>query len=132
MSQSGVARNDGSQKVHFIRKRFQFGDSGLTAGVKIGRIPARAYISGVSWYKSTAFNSGTSDTVAIGSTAGGSDILTGTTVQSTGFVSHSSAAGLGLAVTTETDVFIKWTATGTAATAGDVTLVINFHPDNDL
>ena len=130
-SLSGAARNDGSQKLHFIRRRLQFSDAGATGGLKIGRIPARSYIHSVSWYKTTAFNSGTSDNATIGSTAGGNDILASTAISGTGYVNHTAAAGLGMAVTSETDVFVKWVAVGTAATTGDTTVILAFVPDND-
>lgn len=131
-SASGAARTDGSQKLHFIRKRFQFSDANLTAGVVIGRIPARSYLTAVSWYKSAAFNSGTSDNATIGTgNATDAGILASTAISGTGFVNHTAAAGLGLAVTAEADVYLRWVASGAAATAGDVTVVISYSPDND-
>ena len=130
-SLSGAARNDGSQKLHFIRRRVQFSDTVFQAGAKIGRIPARSFIHTVAWYKPTAFNSGTSDTASIGSTAGGTDILAATTIATTGFFNSATAAGMGMAVTSETDVFLKWINAGTAATTGDMTVIIAFVPDND-
>lgn len=133
MSTSGSARDDGSQKTHFIRRRVQLTDVGLASGVKIGRLPSRAFVKQLSWYKAAAFNSGTSDNATIGSTAGGNDILASTTITGTGFVNHTAAAGLGIAATAsgEVDVFFKWAAVGTAATTGDLTVVLTYCPDND-
>ena len=37
-----------------------------------------------------------------------------------------------MAVTSETDVFLKWIPVGTPATTGDATVIIAFVPDNDL
>ncbi len=138
---SGSPRNDNSQKPHFIRKRIQFTDAAFggvptaaPGGAKIGRIPARTFIQQVAIHKVTAFNSGTSDNIALGTTATAADILASTAVTATGFVNLSAAAGLGLAVTAETDVFLRWLASGgstQAATAGDVTVLIVFSPDND-
>lgn len=131
-STSGVARTDGSQKSHFIRRRFQFSDGGLGTGVVIGRIPARSYLQQISWYKTTAFNSGTSDNATIGiNNATDASLLASTAISGTGFVNHSAAAGLGLAVTSEADVYLRWVPSGAAATAGDVTVVITYSPDND-
>jgi hypothetical protein len=138
-SVSGVARNDGSQKVHFIRRRVQFSDLNIAAGtgVKIGRLPNRAFVSAVKMHLTTVYNSTTSDTLQLGTTATGVDILAATNVHtgaSTGFSNLTSAAGLGLAVTgsAEVDVFVKL-APGTASTAttGDVTFTIEYIPDND-
>jgi hypothetical protein len=130
----GAARNDGSQKAHFIRRRIQFSDTLFNTGAKIGRIPARSFIQQVSIHKVTAFNSATSDNITLGSNATGVDILASTAITGTGFVNLSAAAGLGMAVTSETDVFLRWVAsTGSTqpTSAGDVTVLIVFSPDND-
>ena len=140
MSLSGVARNDGSQNIHFIRKRVQFSDPIFNAGtgIKIGRLPARAFIMQISYQVPTAFNSTTSDTLQLGTTASGVDILAATTVHSiVAFTNATAAAGLGLAVTgsatADVDVFAKLTpGTPSTATTGDATVVIEFAPDNDL
>jgi hypothetical protein len=139
MSTSGAARNDGSQKVQFIRRRVQFSDLNIAAGtgVKIGRLPSRAFIDAVKLHLTTVFNSTTSDTLQLGTSASGTDILAATNVHtgaSTGYSNQSSAAGLGLAVTAsgEVDVFAKLNpGTASTATTGDVTVVISFTADND-
>lgn len=139
MSVSGAARNDGSQNIHFIRRRFQFTDIGIAAGVgvKIGRLPAKAFIMQISMHITTVFNSTTSDTLQIGVSAADASILAATNVHtgaSTGFSNITAAAGLGKAVTDsgEVDVFAKLNpGTVSTATTGDVTVVIEFAPDND-
>jgi hypothetical protein len=128
------ARNSGEQQLHFYRYRFTSANiPALTAGVKICRLPARAYIHSISVYVSTAFNSATTDTIQLGSTASGVDILAATTIHAGGYVAAAAAAGLGIVVATtgEQDVYAKYAQTGGAATAGDATLVITFFPDND-
>jgi len=136
MSLSGRARDHGFQSLHYFRKRMRFNDVNFAAGIKIGRMPARSFLMGIFWFKETAFNSSSSDTVQIGSTQGGSDILAATDVHSTGFTSHGSAAGLGTAVTfiaNEIDLWVKWNATtANTATTGDATVIILYCPDNDL
>ena len=42
---------------------------GLTAGLKIGRLPARAFINQVSLHKEVVFNSTATDTISLGTTA---------------------------------------------------------------
>lgn len=127
-------RNSGEQQLHFYRKRFTITDvPALTAGLKIGRLPSRAFIHSVKLHKTTAFNSATTDTIQIGTTAAGVDVLAATTIQGTGYVDLTAAAGLGVVVglTGEADIFLKYAQTGAVATAGDVTLIIAFLPDND-
>jgi hypothetical protein len=131
--------------VHF-RKVVNFNDGNISTGVKFGALPQGAYILGVRCYVSTAFNAGTTNSLAIGTTAAGSDILAAGTTAGTNCVagtagnqSMTSAAGLGLAVAAGTptgsnggfDLFVRYTQTGTAATAGAVTFVIDYIANDD-
>lgn len=128
-------RNSGEQQIHFFRKRFTVADvPALTAGLKIGRLPANTFLHSIMWNKTVAFNSATTDTLAIGSTNAGVDFLAATTLQGAGYVNHTAAAGLGLVAATiagEADIWLKYAQTGAVATAGDVTLVLAFIPNND-
>ena len=130
-----TSRNSGEQQLHFFRYRLQFASlSALTAGVKIGRLPARAFIHGVSIHTVTSFNAGTTATIALGSTSGGADILAATDIKAAGASSVAVPfAGSGLAVTGsgEVDLWAKFAQTGGAATTGDATLVLTYIPDND-
>lgn len=128
------ARNSGEQQLHYFRYRFGVNNvPALSAGVKIGRLPSRAFINSIALHKSTAFNSATTDTIQLGSTAAGVDILAATTLQGAGYAALTSAAGLGIVVGTagEQDIYAKYAQSGGAASAGDVTLVISYFPDND-
>jgi hypothetical protein len=131
--------------VHF-RKTVNFNDANIATGVKFGALPQGAYITGVRCYVSTAFNAGTTNSIAVGTTASGSDVLAaGTTAgtncvaATTGNQNITSAAGLGLAVAAGTptgsnggfDLFARFTQTGTAATAGQVTIVIDYIANDD-
>lgn len=131
------ARNSGEQNTHFFRKRVQFADiAALTAGLKIGRLPSKAFITGVEFYTTaTPFNSATTDTISVGTTAAtGTEICAATTVHTAStYARVASPAGAGLAVTGsgEVDVFLKYAQSGAVATAGDATVVIHYIPDND-
>lgn len=128
------ARNTGEQQLHFFRFRFQFGQiTALAAGQKIGRLPARSFIHSIKFYKATAFNSATTDTLQLGTTAAGVDILAATSIAAAGYADLTAAAGLGIVVGTaaEVDIFAKYAQTGAAATVGDMTIVIAYIPDID-
>lgn len=132
--------------VHF-RKTVNFNDANIATGVKIGAIPAGAFIVGVKCYVTTAFNAGTTNNLLIGTTAtGGQWLASGVTAgtncvaATTGIQSITAAAGLGLSVTNGAtpsgstgawDVFVSYTQTGTAATAGAVTYVIEYVAADD-
>lgn len=141
------ARQLSLQAINTFRKTVNFNDANITTGVKIGAIPAGAFITGVKCYVNTAFNAGTTNNLLIGSAAAGGQFLasgvtagTNCVAATAGYQSVTAAAGLGLSVTggaTPTgstgawDVFVTYTQTGTAATAGSVTYVIDYVPNND-
>lgn len=130
------SRNSGEQQLHCFRFRAQASNlSALTAGLKIGRLPARAFIHGIQIHTVTAFNGVTTDTLSLGTTA-----ATGTEICAAQSVHAAAAAavavpfaGSGLAVTAsgEVDLYVKYANTGGVATAGDATIVITYFPDND-
>ena len=133
--------------VHF-RKTVNFNDANIATGVKIGAIPAGAFIVSVKCYVTTAFNAATTNNLLIGSTATGGQFLasgvtagTNCVAATPGFQSITAAAGLGFSVTAPAntptgtsgawDVFVSYTQTGTAATAGQVTYVIEYVSSDD-
>jgi hypothetical protein len=99
-----------------------------------------SYISSVSCYVLTAFNAVSTNVVTLGTTAAnaneiiaasgaGNSITPGTT----GYYSITNTAVLGESLTSVADVtlYAKYTQTGTAATAGKATCVIEFQANND-
>lgn len=134
------------QVVQTFRKTVNFNDANIATGVKFGALPQGAYLISVRCFIVTAFNAGTTNSLAIGTTAAGSDILAGGTTGGTNCVAGTageqaltSAVGLGVTPYAGTptgsnggfDMFARFTQTGTAATAGKVIFIINYIPDND-
>jgi uncharacterized membrane-anchored protein YitT (DUF2179 family) len=132
--------------VQTIRKTVNFNDANISAGVKFAAIPQGAYITSLRCFVSTVFNAATTNVLTIGTTATGTDVLAGGTTANINCNPASatnqplaSAAGTGLAVAAGTptgstggfDLFARYTQTGTAATTGSVTYVIDFVPNND-
>lgn len=129
------ARGDVDQRMHFMRIRLVVANvTAFAAGKKVGRLPSRAFVHSIMVDKRTAFNSATTDTVQLGTTAAGVDILAATDIRTaSGFVNATAAAGLGNAVnnTGEVDVFMRYLQSGAVATLGDVTVLICYTPDSD-
>jgi hypothetical protein len=127
------ARNAGEQQIHCFRTRFQVANvPAFAPGIKIGRLPARSFLSRVQIYKAAAFNSATTDTIQLGSTQTGVDLLGATDVKTAaGYVDLTAAAGLGIVQPLETDLWMRYLQSGAAATLGDVTVLISYFPDND-
>ncbi len=122
------ARNDLFQNVQYIKKNIVFGQA-LTA-ITIGKIPAGAIIlkaiSGA--YVQTVTNAGTNNRIDIGTTA--DDDLYGTDMATTtaGFVPLDE--NVGLRVSADTTITATLDLTGTAATTGDIDVVIFFYTPN--
>lgn len=129
-----IPRQLHTQQVHYLRKKVNYNDSNIGSGVLVGTLPAGSIIDYASNLKvTTAFNAGTTNVLTVGTTAGGSDIsANGTSLAgATGTKRMSDADTLGpLAV--DTDIFVTYTQTGGAATAGVAYIVLKFIPNNDL
>lgn len=127
------ARNNGEQSPLCFAFRFQFANIGaFAAGAKTGlRLPARSFLRRVQLYKTTAFNSATTDTLQFGVTQTGAELLAATTIQGTGYVDLTAAAGLGMiaAAIGEVDVWARYLQSGAAATVGDLTAILEYYPE---
>jgi hypothetical protein len=130
------ARVGPDQQVMYYRLTINFNDQNIGAAQQFGTLPANAYIVWIDAYVSTAFNAGTTNVVTIGTTKASANeiVASGITAGTPGVYHLTSAAGLGLAVTTGVSptLFAKYAQTGTAATTGAVTIVIAYIPNNDL
>jgi hypothetical protein len=136
------ARNCTNYSVCYQRVTINFNDPNIGTAQKFGALPANAYILAVDAYVSTAFNAGTTNVVTIGVTTSANEIVaSGITAGTIGHYALTSAAGLGLAVTGNSTyiqgatsgtippfvyLYAKYAQTGTAATAGQVTVVIEY------
>jgi hypothetical protein len=68
MSTSGIARNDGSQNVHFIGKDVTYNTVGIGTAdtVKVGRVPAGLVLAPHMVHITTAFNAATTNVLTVG------------------------------------------------------------------
>lgn len=123
---AGIARLLHSQQVHYYRKRVNYNDAGISVGVVFATLPAGAMIVSQNVRVSTAFNAGTTNALNVGTTAGGTQLFTDA---ATAGARSPTIANLSFA--TDTDLFVQYAQTGTAATAGVADIVIGFCPNND-
>lgn len=124
---AGPARQLHTQQVHYLRKRVNFNDSGISAGVVMGTLPAGAMIVSQNVRASTAFNAGTTNALNVGTSAGGTQLFTDA---ATAGARQPTITNLSFAA--DTDVYVQFAQTGTAATAGQADIVIGYAPNNDL
>jgi hypothetical protein len=133
MSTSGSARNDGTQSVSYIGKDITFAtvNIGTADKVKVGRIPAGSFIIAAYVRVTTAFNAATTNVLTVGqNSTANTDIVaagelneavTGVTVVLTGNA---------LTFANDTDIYVRYTQSGTAATTGAATIVITYISPN--
>lgn len=122
----GTARLLHTQQVHFFRKRVNYNDAGIAAGVLVGTLPAGAMLTGLHVRCNTAFNAGTTNALNAGTTPTGTQIFTDA---ATAGARQPTIPNLSFA--TDTDFYVSYAQTGTAASAGQADVVVNYVPNMD-
>lgn len=133
MSVSGTARNDGSQNVHFIGRDVTFATVGIGTSdtVKVGRVPAGSRLMPAQIHIVTVFNAATTNVLTVGTASGSdADIVSSSDVDETATGCTIVGRGCALTFTADTDIYVKYTQTGTAATTGAATILIPYFPPN--
>lgn len=133
MSASGTARNDGSQNVHFIGKDITFNTVGIGTAdtVKVGKIPAGSMLCDARVRITTAFNAATTNVLTVGQNA-----TVNTDIVAAGELNEGATGmtvvltGASLTFANDTDIYVRYTQTGTVATAGAASIVISYIPPN--
>lgn len=126
------ARQTQFQQKHYFRKTFNWNDVGIGSGVYVGTLPAGAFITSTDILVVTAFNAASTNVISAGtnSTAYNNLIVTPTNTAGT----QASQLPTGTAqgpLTADTDFFVQYTQTGTAASAGQAVIVVNYACNND-
>lgn len=126
-----VAQQYHQNQVHFLRKEVNYNDPGIASGIVIGRLPANAQISQGLARVRTSFNAGTTNVLTVGTNASSYDNIFGAGDIAEGAVGNSVAplANL-LDAQSETDVLVKYTQTGTAASQGKAVIHIAYTVNN--
>ncbi len=113
--------------VHFFRKVVNFNDPGIANGVVFGRLPANAQITSAVARVKTAFNAVTTNVLTVGTNASNYDNVLGAGDVTEGTpASYVAPAGGLIDVTSDTDLVVKYTQTGTAATTGQAIIHIAY------
>lgn len=129
-----VTRELPFQAVHYIRKAIAYNTTGISSGVALpAYLPAGAKICYVNVYITTAFNAGTTNVLTVGQNASTyNDMVAAGEVDETATGGTMVLTGMDLNLTSDTQVFVKYTQTGTAATTGAATIVVAFVVNNDV
>ena len=137
------ARDYDQQQVAYYRLTLNYNDPRVGTAQRFGALPKGSYILSIDAYTTTAFNAGTTNPITIGVTLASSNeiVASGITNTSATTTHLTTAAGLGTGVTNnatyqntygDIPLYALYAPTGTAASAGSVTIVIAFVPNNDM
>lgn len=127
---STPARNDGSQNVSYLRKKTTFAD-GETGVVTVGVLPAGAIVTRGEVLVKTAFNSGTTNTISVGTSAATSNFASAIATGTAGVIAFDDMATTTIAgpLTADTTIQATHVRTGTAATAGEAYVIVEYLPN---
>lgn len=130
MPSSAPARIYSANVLHCLRGRINFDSSGAATGIEIGTVPAGSFVEGVTVHIITAFNAATTNVLEVGTVADADGFATsaGTASGATGVKLNLTGAQSGDTLTADTPVVVKFTQTGTAATAGVAVVLVKFYP----
>lgn len=117
------------QSPHTLRGRVTFGQSGIATGVELGVIPAGSFVKPGIVKIEEAFNAATTNVLVVGSIADDDGFITsaGAAAGVLGVKTSLTGAQTGN-VTTDTQVLVKFTQSGAAATAGIADIVLEYYP----
>lgn len=130
----GAARQFHQQMVHYLRKTVNYNDTGITTGVKMGTLPNGAVVHDAKVLVQTVFNAVTTNVLTVGTNSSTyNNIIAAAGVdESSATLQQSTLASITTGVlAADTDVYVTYTQTGTAATAGKATVLVMYTVDND-
>ncbi len=123
------AREYHTQQLHYLRKNIDFNDTGA---ITVGKIPAGSIVIGAGVVVSTAWNSGTSDVLDIGTSGDDDGFATDLSLRTIGnIVWDELATSNDLYVSSDTTIIATPASTGTAASAGVGHVYVTYIPNND-
>jgi len=125
------ARRVATQVSNLLKHTVNFNDPNIGSGVAFDEsLPFGAFIISVTVEIVTAFNAGTSNALTIGTNpTNDNNIVASTDVNpaATGVTQVTRGLGRSLTAAGETPVFAKYAQSGTAATAGQAIVVIEYE-----
>ena len=131
-----TARQLPYQVVHTLRIKVNYNDAGIASGVGKQWLPKGAIVTSTSVHVATAFNAGTTNVLTVGTNASAyNNIVAGADVDETAVAITNAIKPTGAALgplAADARVFVTFTQTGTAATAGSAIVLIHYVPDTDL
>lgn len=134
MGTSAVApRSNLTQQVNYFRAAVSYNTPliGTDGKVPLGTLPDGAIVVGLMVKVTQAFNAATTNVLTVGTAASNATVLAASDVDETVIDTTAAFVGYGYQASGDTPLFIVYTQTGTAASAGAATIILEYVPDND-
>lgn len=128
-----VGRYGHEQQVYYLRGTFNWNDTAIGTGVLMGTLPVGAMITDIVVVIDTAFNAATTNNLLIGTAAAGNQLAT--TSDTAAGTPGAKRVTTGLTLTEPTadqPVYVTYTQTGAAATAGKARISLTYTMNHAL
>jgi hypothetical protein len=124
----GVGRRGHLQAVDSICVDINYNDVGAATGIATGKwLPAGGIVTGTYVSVNTAFNAQTTNVLTIGTNGTTANNIVATVAATAGLVQNLAPTGTALGkLTADTQLYVKYTQTGTAATTGNATFIVKY------
>lgn len=127
---SPAARQDPRQVTNTLRKTVNFGDAGISSGLAFdASLPAGAFITGTFVAIVVAFNAVTTNVLTVGTNSTTyNNLVAAADVDETAIATTQVLRGIGPTIAASADItpYVKYTQSGTAASAGQAIVVVTY------
>lgn len=113
------------QLIHQISRTINYNDTGVSGGLAVGVLPSGARALRSQVVIETAFNAGTTNTISVGTTANGTDIVNATAAGSAALTTTAIPAAKVVQAADQV-IYASYAQSGTAASAGVATIIIEY------
>ena len=126
------ARSSGDQTTNYLRAPINFTNLGTVSIVQLGTLPAGAIVLRAYVVINQVFNWGTNNLLKVGIVGSDASILSTVSLVATGVITATSVLATAPATSTspivDTQIIITSLMTGTVATAGVASVVLEYAP----
>lgn len=131
MATGSTARKYESQQTHYLVQSYDYDDITDESAETLGVIPAGSLVINAGVIVETAFNSATSDTLDIGTSADGNGFATLLDLTTAGVIQADElATSDDVVASSDTTITFEWNGTGTAPSAGRIHVFVEYLVPN--
>ncbi len=120
------ARKLHTQQIHQISVNVAFNTPGASGGIQVGTLPAGAALDKTTVLTTTAFNAATTNTLSVGTTPTGTNLINATAAGSVARVDTVVPIAAAGPLAADTPIYVSYASSGTAATTGAATVIVTY------